>query len=69
MSWSTIPPAHQSAIAAALTSKQLDVYKLHLAGCGYRRISLMLDINPSTVRTHLDSAMLKIRKLDEQEAA
>lgn len=69
MSWSSLPPARRELIAAALTTKQIDVYKLHLAGCGHRRASLMLGLDESTIRGHLDRALRKINKLDEQKEA
>jgi DNA-binding NarL/FixJ family response regulator len=69
VSWATIPPERQAAIAELLTEKQLTVYILHLAGYGNRRAGLVLEVDEKTVRGHLDRAMLKIRKLDEQEEA
>jgi DNA-binding CsgD family transcriptional regulator len=69
VSWSSLPADRRAAIAEALTQKQLDVYKLHMAGYGYRRMALFLEVTDGAVRGHLDRAMLKIRKLDEQEEA
>jgi len=44
-----------------LTRKQLDVLKLHLAGCGTRRIATMLDISEPTAREHLRRAKARLR--------
>lgn len=53
MSWNTLDPHIRHTAEQVLTRKQLDVWKLHLAGLGTRRIADMLHITRSTTRTHL----------------
>lgn len=70
MTWNQLHPDHRLLAENTLTRKQLDVYKLHLAGCGTRRIALMLDISQSTARTHLARAHQKLAiALDRRTAA
>lgn len=56
MSWNTLDPTIKAIAQQALTRRQLDVWKLHLAGLGQRRIADMLQITRSTVRSHLHDA-------------
>lgn len=56
MSWSSLPPDIRTTTERVLTRKQLDVFKLTLAGLGTRRISDMLLITRSTVRSHQHDA-------------
>ena len=53
MSWNTLHPDIRHIATTVLTPKQLDVWKLHLAGLGARRISDMLGVTRSTIRSHL----------------
>ncbi len=69
MTWNTLPPATRATAEQLLTRKQLDILKLHLAGYGIRRISLALDISPSTVRSHLDRATQKLAPHIGRDAA
>lgn len=57
MSYAALPPAIRHTAETHLTPKQLHVLKLHLAGCGARRISTMLQIHRTTVRDHLKAAL------------
>jgi DNA-binding CsgD family transcriptional regulator len=56
MSYAALPAAIRQTAETHLTPKQLHVLKLHLAGCGARRISTMLQIHRTTVRDHLKAA-------------
>lgn len=56
MSWNNIDPRIRHIAESELTPKQLDVWKLHLAGCGTRRAARMLATTRSTIRDHLDAA-------------
>jgi DNA-binding CsgD family transcriptional regulator len=47
---------------AGCTPKQLAVLELVSQGYGYRRISILLDIDQSTVRDHLSAAFRRIRR-------
>jgi DNA-binding CsgD family transcriptional regulator len=69
MSWKTLDPNIQTIATRELTRKQLDVLKLHLAGCGTRRIATMLDISEPTAREHLRRARAKLRPHLEKDAA
>ena len=62
MSWSTLEPVVRETAERELTAKQLDVWKLHLAGCSYRRIAMMLDIAVPTVRGHLEATHLRLER-------
>ena len=66
MSWKDLDPQHRHHLEQTLTSRQLDVLILHLAGCSQRRIATMLGIHRTTVRDHLTTA---IACLKEDEAA
>jgi DNA-binding CsgD family transcriptional regulator len=69
MSWRTLPPHVRQAAEHALTRKQLDVLKLHLAGCGTRRIATMLSISEPTAREHLRRAKARLNTSLEEPAA
>lgn len=68
MSWSTLPPTIQNTATRALTRRQLDVLKLHLAGCGTRRIATMLDLSEPTIREHLRRAKANLARALEEAA-
>ena len=63
----TITPTIKHLAEQALTRKQLDVLKLHLAGCGTRRIATMLDISEPVAREHLRIAKLRLAHALDQE--
>jgi DNA-binding CsgD family transcriptional regulator len=53
-----------------LTRKQLDVFKLWMAGAGTARIAIMLDVSQSTARVHLRRAQQKVKiEMERKEAA
>jgi hypothetical protein len=56
MSWNDLPTEVQQTAARVLTSKQLDAWKLELAGVSIGRMSLMLDITRPVAREHLRAA-------------
>lgn len=60
MSWRELPQDVRSTAENVLTRKQLDVWKLWLAGCSSRRIALMLMVSRSTVRSHLEDGMIRL---------
>lgn len=60
MTWSRLDPAIQAVAERVLTRKQLDVWKLMLAGNSQYRISIMLLVTRRTVRTHLHDGHVKL---------
>lgn len=68
MSWNRVPADIQRTAEANLTQRQLDVLKLHLAGCGTRRIATMLSISEPTAREHLRLAKLRLAQALEDAA-
>ena len=56
MSWASLDSRIRTIAQNELTEKQLDVFKLYVAGCGHKRIAMMLFIGIPTARTHLDAA-------------
>jgi DNA-binding CsgD family transcriptional regulator len=60
--YSSLSAEVQTAAERVLTRKQLDVFKLHCAGCSYRRIATMLEIGVPTVRGHLDAAHHRLER-------
>lgn len=56
MSYATLSPEIRAIAERELTSRQLDVLKLWLAGAGTARIALMLDVSEATARGHLRRA-------------
>jgi DNA-binding CsgD family transcriptional regulator len=69
MTFATLPPDVREIAEGILTRKQLDVFKLWCAGAGVKRIAIMLDVSPSTARTHLARAQQKIDIARRKEAA
>lgn len=67
MSFSSLPIETREIAERELTRKQLDVFKLWCADVGYNRIAIMLDMSPSTVRTHLARAQQKIEIAKRKE--
>lgn len=66
MTWNTLPPETRTQLTQRLTRRQHDVLILWLAGCSYHRISVMLEIAPRTVRTHLNRARAIHQQIDTQ---
>jgi len=62
VSYASLPALVRETAERELTRKQLDVFKLHCAGCSYARISTMLMIGVSTVKGHLHAAHLHLEK-------
>jgi transcriptional regulator len=56
MSWADLDLATRQLAQATLTPKQLDVWKLELAGVTAYRMELMLDTSRSNIREHLRAA-------------
>lgn len=69
MSWNTLDPHVRSELTRRLTRRQHDVLILWLAGCSYHRISVMLEIAPRTVRTHLARARAIHHEIERREHA
>lgn len=61
MSWATLDPNIQQTAERELTTRQLTVLKLWLAGQSTRRIALALNIAEPTARGHLDRALQKMK--------
>lgn len=53
----------REAAAAALTEKQLHVWRLSLQGVSQERMAWMFSISRSTVRWHLSEAWLKLERV------
>lgn len=68
MSWNQLPVNIRETATGALTRRQLDVLKLHLAGCGTRRIATMLDLSEPTIREHLRRAKANLARALEEAA-
>jgi DNA-binding CsgD family transcriptional regulator len=62
LSYQSLSPEVRAIAERVLTRKQLDVFKLHCAGCSYRRIATMLEIGVPTVRGHLDAAHHRLER-------
>lgn len=62
MSLSTVDDTVKAIARATLTERQWQVWALHIAGCGTRRIELMLGISRSVVREHLDAATRRLAR-------
>ena len=62
MSWKHLPPELQTLATAALTQRQLEAWKLEIAGYGIRPTALALGIRPTSVRDRLDAAHLALSK-------
>lgn len=56
MSWKTLDPSLQEAVAAVLTPAQLEAFTLELAGYGSRAIAQALDLSRSSVLSRLENA-------------
>lgn len=81
MSWNVLPPEVREIAKRELTEKQLEAFKLELAGMSLRGIASALDIDRRAVRDRLDAAYRRLRRagvrqtssggwiLDEKEAA
>ena len=68
MSFQSLSPEIKELAERELTRKQLDVFKLWLAGAGTTRIALMLDIAEPTARGHLTRAKQKLKPYLEDAA-
>lgn len=62
MTWASLPRDVQAVAEQVLTRKQLDVFKLELAGATTRRTALMCGVSRWTVREHLDAAHDKLER-------
>ena len=68
MSWSALPLAVREAAEAELTSKQLEAWKLHSLGFGYRRVGRILGISTWSARDRIDRAQQVIDRCMEVAA-
>ena len=65
-----LSPAELMDIARRVcTAKQLDVLRMHEAGMGWKRVSLMLGVSPETVKEHHRAAVRNITKEVERVEA
>jgi two-component system NarL family response regulator len=53
----------------ALTTRELDVLKLIVAGCSNKEIASRLFISEATVKTHINSLLSKLGVTDRTQAA
>lgn len=60
MSWNTLHPTIQTTAQNVLTPKQLEAWKLELAGYGTRRIAEHLSISRASTIDRLDSAYRRL---------
>ena len=61
MSWDRLSPELRALIEEVCTEKQINVLKLKAAGVSTRGIARVLDVDPVTVRGHLERAYKRIR--------
>lgn len=69
MSWNSLDQWEREQLAKQLTPRQLDVYRLRLAGCPWQFIGEALHISPRTARTHWKRARAIHQQLELPEAA
>lgn len=69
MSWNHLDQWERTELANKLTPRQLDVYRLRLAGCSWQFIAEALNISPRTARTHHKRAKAVHLNLELPEAA
>jgi len=62
VSWKDLPQPRRTQLERTLTSRQLDVLILHLAGCSQRKTATMLSVSRTTVRDHLTVAIAKLKE-------
>jgi len=62
MSWASLHPDVQTVAQTTLTQKQLDVWKLELAGASENQIARILDCSRWTVRDHLATVTDKLSR-------
>lgn len=62
MSWQLLAEPVRAAAVAALTEKQLEAWKLELAGYGLRRIGWELDLSRGAVADRIAAAHLNLRR-------
>lgn len=56
MTWNQLPPDVQAAATEALTEKQLETWKLELAGHGIRPIAYRMNVTPRVITDRLRRA-------------
>lgn len=69
MSFASLPPAIRAIAENQLTPKQLDTWKLELAGWSTRRIATQENIARATVTDRLDGAYRTLRNHGVQQDA
>lgn len=62
MSWNSLSPEVQQLAEDVLTEKQLQAWKLELAGLSLHEISRHLDLSRAAIKERLDGAYRKLRK-------
>lgn len=62
MSWRDLEPELRALAVEALTAKQLDAWKLELAGYGARTIGQMLDLSKTAVTDRLAAAHRRLER-------
>jgi hypothetical protein len=62
MSFSTLSDETREIAERVLTEKQLEAFKLELAGWGMQRIARHLEITKGAAVSRIDNAHLKLRK-------
>ncbi len=60
MSWSSLPVNVRDVAERELTSKQLEAWRLHLAGWGMMRIARQLNVTKGAVADRLHNAETKL---------
>jgi len=62
MSYAALPPDFRAFAERELTPKQLDCFKLWMAGAGWRRISRLAGVTPDAVRGRVERAVVKLER-------
>lgn len=68
MSWSTLPPSVRERAQLTLTPKQLEAWKLHSLGYGYRRVGRILGISTWSARDRIERAQTIIDRALKEAA-
>ena len=61
-SWEGIAPVLREVMERVCTQRQIDCLRLKAQGIGNRRIGLLLEIDESTVRHHLNTGRRAIQR-------
>lgn len=69
MSWRTLDPAVREAVEATLTEKQLEAFRLYLAGWSTHAMALALHIDRRAIRDRLDAARRNLARAGVEQSS